>query len=118
MAEQHGPSGCRMLRDALLAKYGREGVLQDQQNTGKSFISLSQPADTGANTVEYRLTLDVEGKAVLEAAIGPLSAPQPVEGNATSGAVTGAVGTRSWRSSGGRSRPGRSGARTTRPPWC
>jgi len=80
MAEQHGPSGCRMLRDALLAKYGREGVLQDQQNTGKSFISLSQPVDTGADTFEYRLTLDVEGKAVLEAAIGPLSAPQPVEG--------------------------------------
>ena len=29
---------------------------------------------------EYRLTLDPEGKAVLEAALGPLSAPQPVEG--------------------------------------
>jgi hypothetical protein len=80
MAEQHGPSGCRMLRDALLAKYGREDVLQNQQNTGKSFISLSQPADTGANTFEYRLTLDVEGKAVLEAALGPLSAPKPVDG--------------------------------------
>jgi hypothetical protein len=29
---------------------------------------------------EYRLTLDPEGKAVLEAALGPLSAPQPVDG--------------------------------------
>ncbi|MDF2146477.1 HNH endonuclease signature motif containing protein [Knoellia sp. p5-6-4] len=80
MAEQHGPSGCRMLRDALLARYGRHGVLQDQQNLGKSFISLSQPRDTGAETFEYRLTLDVEGKAVLEAALGPLSAPKPVDG--------------------------------------
>ena len=80
MAEQHGPPGCRMLRDALLAKHGAEGVLQDQQTMGKSFISLCQPVDTGANTFEYRLTLDVEGKAVLEAARGPLSAPQPVDG--------------------------------------
>jgi hypothetical protein len=80
MAEQHGPSGCRMLRDALLAKHGRQGVLQDRQNMGKSFIRLSQPADTGADTFEYRLTLDVEGKAALEAALGPLSAPAPVDG--------------------------------------
>jgi hypothetical protein len=29
---------------------------------------------------EYRLTLDPEGKAVLEAALGPLSAPAPVNG--------------------------------------
>jgi hypothetical protein len=80
MAEQHGPSGCRMLRDALLAKHGRQGVLQDRQNVGKSFSRLSQPADTGADTFEYRLTLDVEGKAILESALGPLSAPQPVDG--------------------------------------
>jgi hypothetical protein len=77
MAVQHGPSGCRMLRDALLAKHGRDGVLQDQQDLGKAFISLSQPRDTGANTFEYRLTLDVEGKSILEAALGPLSAPKP-----------------------------------------
>ncbi|SES50004.1 hypothetical protein SAMN05216199_0583, partial [Pedococcus cremeus] len=38
MAEQHGPSGCRLLRDGLIAKYGRQDVLQDQQNMGKSFI--------------------------------------------------------------------------------
>ncbi len=80
MAEQHGPSGCRMLRDALVAKYGREGVLQDQQTMGKSFIRLSQPTDTGAGTFEYRLTLDVEGKSILEAALGPLSAPKPTDG--------------------------------------
>ncbi|TQJ51252.1 HNH endonuclease signature motif containing protein [Phycicoccus sp. SLBN-51] len=80
MAEQHGPSGCRLLRDGLIAKYGRQGLLQDQQRMGKSFIRLSQPTHTGASTFEYRLTLDVEGKAVLEAALGPLSAPRPVDG--------------------------------------
>ena len=80
MAEQHGPSGCRLLRAAMLAKYGRDGVLQDQQDMGKTFISLSQPQDTGAGTFEYRLTLDVEGKSILEGALGPLSAPRPVEG--------------------------------------
>ncbi|WP_091761227.1 HNH endonuclease signature motif containing protein [Pedococcus cremeus] len=80
MAEQHGPSGCRLLRDGLIAKYGRQDVLQDQQSMGKSFIRLSPPTDTGASTFEYRLTLDVEGKAVLEAALGPLSAPRPVDG--------------------------------------
>ncbi|WP_222117437.1 hypothetical protein [Phycicoccus sp. SLBN-51] len=47
MAEQHGPSGCRLLRDGLIAKYGRQDVLQDQQRMGKSFIRLSQPQDTG-----------------------------------------------------------------------
>ncbi|TQJ49033.1 HNH endonuclease signature motif containing protein [Phycicoccus sp. SLBN-51] len=80
MAEQHGPSGCRLLRDGLIARYGREGLLQDQQTMGKSFIRLSQPQDAGASTFEYRLTLDVEGKAILEAALGPLSAPKPVDG--------------------------------------
>jgi hypothetical protein len=80
IAEQHGPSACRDLRDALIAKHGREGVLQDRQNLGTSFIRLSQPVDTGASTFEYRLTLDVEGKAALEAALEPLSAPQPVDG--------------------------------------
>ena len=64
----------------LLARYGAEGVLQDQQDRGKAFISLSQPRDTGADTFEYRLTLDVEGKTILEAALGPLSAPKPVDG--------------------------------------
>ncbi|MDF2093192.1 HNH endonuclease signature motif containing protein [Knoellia sp. 3-2P3] len=80
LAAEQGPRACRQLRPAMLARYGLTDVLQDQQNLGKSFISLSQPRDTGADTFEYRLTLDVEGKAVLEAALGPLSAPKPVDG--------------------------------------
>jgi hypothetical protein len=80
LAVDGGPRACRKVRPFLLARYGAQGVLQDQQDLGKAFISLSQPRDTGANTFEYRLTLDVEGKAVLEAALGPLSAPKPVDG--------------------------------------
>jgi hypothetical protein len=80
LAVDGGPRACRKVRPFLLARYGAQGVLQDQQNLGKAFISLSQPRDTGASTFEYRLTLDVEGKATLEAALGPLSAPKPVDG--------------------------------------
>ncbi len=80
LAADDGPRACRKVRPFILARYGQEGVLQDQQDRGKAFISLSQPRDTGADTFEYRLTLDVEGKTILEAALGPLSAPVPVEG--------------------------------------
>ena len=46
----------------------------------KRFVALSQPQVDECGLAEYRLTLDVEGRAVLEAALGPLSAPQPVDG--------------------------------------
>jgi hypothetical protein len=80
MAAQHGPRGCRMLRPALLARYGRQGELQDQQDVAARFVSLSQPVEDGTGTAEFRMVLDPEGKAVLEAALGPWSAPRPVEG--------------------------------------
>jgi hypothetical protein len=79
-AAADGPAACRKVRPFILARYGAEGVLQDQQDQGKASIRLSQPRDTGAGTFEYSLTLDVEGQAVLEAALGPLSAPKPVAG--------------------------------------
>jgi len=80
MAEQHGPRGCRMVRPALLARYGFDDVLQGEQDGAKRFVALTQPHDDGTGVFEYRLALDVEGKAVLEAALGPLSAPRPVDG--------------------------------------
>ena len=46
MAAEHGPRGCRMLRPALLARYGIDGQLQAEQDAGKRFIALSQPHDT------------------------------------------------------------------------
>ena len=79
-AVEDGPNACRKVRPLILARYGIEDALQQEQDAGKAFIRLSQPADTGASTFEYRLTLDVEGKTALEAALGPLSAPKPVDG--------------------------------------
>ena len=80
MAVEHGPRGCRMLRPALLARYGLEGVLQREQDAARRFVSLSQPVEDGSGIAQYRLVLDPEGRAVLEAALGPLAAPRPVEG--------------------------------------
>ena len=80
MAADHGPGACRMLRSRLLAEYGRDGVLQREQDAAKRFVSLSRPHVDELGLAEYRLTLDPEGRAVLEAALGPLSAPQPLDG--------------------------------------
>lgn len=80
MAADHGARGCRHVRPALLARYGRGGQLQIEQDHAKRFVALSQPFEDGTGIAEYRLSLDPEGKAVLEAALGPLSAPRPVDG--------------------------------------
>ena len=80
IAAQEGPRECRRLRPQLLAKYGLDGELQREQDAAKRYVSLSQPFVDQMGVAEYRLTLDPEGRAVLEAALGPLSAPQPVEG--------------------------------------
>jgi len=80
MAASFGPRGCRDVRPALLQKYGLDGELQREQDALKRFVSLSQPHVDDSGLAEYRLTLDVEGRTVLEAALGPLSAPRPVDG--------------------------------------
>lgn len=80
MAVGHGPRGCRMVRPRLLAQYGRDGELQREQDVAKRFVALSQPRIDEMGLAEYRMTLDPEGRAVLEAALGPLSAPCPVQG--------------------------------------
>lgn len=80
MAQEHGPQGCRMVRPRLLAQFGNEGVLQREQDAAKTFVALSQPRECGSGIFEYALTLDAEGKAVLEGAVGPLAAPRPADG--------------------------------------
>lgn len=79
-AAEAGPGGCRKVRPWLLARFGLEGRLQEEQDAAKRFVALSRPHDDGTGIFEYRLRLDVEGKSVLEAAVGPLSAPRPAEG--------------------------------------
>ena len=94
LAEAHGPREIRALRPALIAKYGRLGEFQRREDRLKHGTSLSQPYDDDG-MAEYRLRLDPEGSAVLEAILGPLAAPQPSHrarlghcGPATSGGPT------------------------------
>lgn len=115
-AAEAGPRACREIRPWLLARFGLEGRLQEDQDAAKRFISLSQPLDDGTGIFEYRLCLDVEGKSVLEAAVGPLSAPRPAEASVTSARAASAAATpsSSWstercrRGSRSRRRPRRS----------
>ena len=76
IAESDGPREIRALRPRVIAKYGRLAEFQRREDQLKHGRSLSQPyADDGM--AEYRLRLDPEGSAVLEAILGPLAAPQP-----------------------------------------
>ena len=76
IAETDGPAQIRALRPRVIARYGRLGEFQRREDLLKYGRSLSQPyADDGM--AEYRLRLDPEGQAVLEAILGPLAAPQP-----------------------------------------
>ena len=79
-AAEAGPGGCRKVRPWLLARFGLEGRLQEEQDAAKRFVALSRHHDDGTGIFEYRLRLDLEGKSVLEAAVGPLSAPRPADG--------------------------------------
>src|SRR3954451_20745379 len=76
IAESDGPREIRALRPQVLARYGRLAEFQRREDLLKHGRSLSQPyPDDGM--AEYRLRLDPEGQAVLEAILGPLAAPQP-----------------------------------------
>ena len=76
LAEGQGPREIRALRPAMIAKYGHLGEFQRREDRLKHGTALSQPFDDDG-MAEYRLRLDPEGSAVLEAILGPLAAPQP-----------------------------------------
>lgn len=73
---EHGSRGVRDLRDRLIARYGLPDELQRDHDAAAELISLSAPVRDGALRL-YRLTLDTENAAILEAAIGPASRPTP-----------------------------------------
>ncbi|MBK8469661.1 MAG: DUF222 domain-containing protein [Actinomycetales bacterium] len=77
LAASHGSPGVRRLRPALLAAYGMDGELQKDADQAARLVALTRGLVDELGSVTYRLTLDPEGAAVLEAAIGPLSAPTP-----------------------------------------
>jgi hypothetical protein len=74
---EHGPGGVRRLRQEILARYGEQGEFDEHQERCRRQIDLTPGRESSAGVWAYRLTLDDEGRACLEAAIGPLSAPKP-----------------------------------------
>mgnify|MGYP000853259130 FL=1 len=73
----HGVRAVRELRARLIAEYGWPGQLQADQDAAAGFVALSAPVGDELGAFTYRLVVDAEGKAVVEAAIGPLSRPVP-----------------------------------------
>jgi hypothetical protein len=70
-----GAREVRRLRPAMMARYGLADELQRDQDRAAGLVALSSGWAGDDGTWDYRLVVDAEGKAVLEAAIGPLSAP-------------------------------------------
>ena len=76
IAADCGPREIRELRSRIIATYGGQGEFQIREDRLKRQTALSQPVDDDG-VKEYRLRLDPEASAVLEAALGPLAAPRP-----------------------------------------
>jgi hypothetical protein len=77
IAAEHGPTGVRRLTDEILARYGEQGSFEEQCERRRRHIELSAGRHTASGLWDYWLTVDGEGRAVLETAIGPGSAPKP-----------------------------------------
>lgn len=77
LGERHDARTVRALREHLLAAYGLDGDFDDSEERAKKGESLSLGKEIAPGLWEYVLRLSREGRAALEAAIGPLSAPTP-----------------------------------------
>ncbi|MGL5819733.1 MAG: DUF222 domain-containing protein [Phycicoccus sp.] len=75
----HGPGTMRRLRPRLLARHGRHGELDTLQERLRPGVYLSTRFVHSADLTRYELAMTPEQAAVLEAAIGPMSAPHPNE---------------------------------------
>ena len=80
MGAVDGPAGVRRLRPAMLARYGLGGPLQDLEDRHRGLTVLSCGHDIGGGITEYRLRLNPEARAVVEAAINARSKPAVVDG--------------------------------------
>lgn len=77
LAESDGLRGVCSLRPRLLAEYGRDGQLQREQDRAAHLVELSTPIGDDVCGWTYRFTTDAPGKAILEAALMPLTRPCP-----------------------------------------
>src|SRR6478609_1512698 len=80
MGQVDGPAGVRRVRPALLARYGLGQVLQDLEHRHRGLTVFSCGSDIGGGITEYRLRLNPEARAVVEAAINVLAKPRVVDG--------------------------------------
>ncbi|WP_353650614.1 DUF222 domain-containing protein [Nakamurella sp. A5-74] len=72
---EHGTGTVRSLREHVIATFGKHGSLQEEQDRCTRQIDLSPGRETRDGVYQYELTLDAESRALMEAAIGPGSAP-------------------------------------------
>ncbi|MGL4177608.1 MAG: hypothetical protein ACRCSN_16205, partial [Dermatophilaceae bacterium] len=77
LALNQGTGTMRRLRPALIAKHGLPGELDTIQQRLASSAYLSTSRARSAEVTEYALAMTPAQAAVLEAAIGPRSAPAP-----------------------------------------
>lgn len=70
----HGSAAVRELRERLVARHGLPDEFQRECDQAAAFVALTRGVRDGA-LWSYRLTLDTESRAVLEASISTLSAP-------------------------------------------
>ncbi len=78
VGESAGPRGVHGLRERLIATYGYDGELDALHESARRQATLTAGRSLGDGLWDYRMVITAEGRAVLEAAIGPLSRPAPV----------------------------------------
>ena len=74
---RHGVHEAKKVRPRLLAMFGLPDELDRDQERLRSAAHLSSPRVSDGDVTGYDLALTPEQSAVLEAALGPLSRPQP-----------------------------------------
>jgi len=77
LGERHDARTVRQLREQLLAAHGADNAFEDTEDKARPATSLSPGKEIAPGLYEYLLRVTREGRALLEAAIGPLSAPTP-----------------------------------------
>lgn len=73
-----GTRAVRELRTRLIAEFGSPGEFDRIEESNRRYIDLSVFSALGDGIWRADLTVNTEGKAVIEAAIGPLSRPAPL----------------------------------------
>ncbi|GAA4117946.1 hypothetical protein GCM10022415_16320 [Knoellia locipacati] len=77
LGERHDARTVRQLREQLLAAYGADDAFDDTEDTARAGTALTPGKEIAPGLYEYILRVTREGRALLEAAIGPHAAPTP-----------------------------------------